>query len=145
MPRVVAHLLGSFLAGAATFGGSVFAFLLLVMMDGGARSANPTGLESAVIDDGRVIVYRRAPVPAHGLAPARSLSAAAAALLGREESEVVARLGVPSRQQLASPGKILHYDRRDCTVEVHLFPDYRRGKLYALDVLDTGGRHECLG
>lgn len=139
------HLLGSLCGGAGVFTASVAGFLLLSIMDGAATMPpDPVAQQAAFLaGDGVKVLYRPQAARARAFPQAKPVTAETAAIVvGRTEAELVARLGYPSREQAAAPGKILRYDGAGCTVEIHLFPD-TRGGMRALDVL-TDGAADCL-
>jgi hypothetical protein len=138
-----------FRSGALLVGG-VVVLLSLRMGDGSVRPSDPAAIEMAMLKSNPVAVVTQLasrPAPERHLQPAsRTVSnQLTAALLGRSEAEVVARLGLPDREGDAEPGKVLRYNRPDCAIEVYLFPEAHGGRLSVLDVLDAGkAQDSCL-
>lgn len=68
-------------------------------------------------------------------------------VVGKSEAEVIALLGRPATEQVASAVKVLHFQAEGCAVEVHLFPDVRHGGYRALEMTGAGDTAPpyCLG
>lgn len=68
-------------------------------------------------------------------------------VVGKSDHEVVALLGQPAQERVASAVKVMQFQTHDCAVEVHFFPDVKQGGFRALEV--TGGGPlappQCLG
>lgn len=68
-------------------------------------------------------------------------------VVGKSDHEVVALLGRPAHERVASAVKVMQFQAPDCAVEVHFFPDVKQGGFRALEV--TGGAPlappQCLG
>ena len=57
-------------------------------------------------------------------------------VVGKSEADVIALLGQPADEQVASAAKVMRFTAEGCAVEVHLFPDVKQG---GYRVLETSG------
>jgi hypothetical protein len=120
---------------------AAFAILLTPTVDGAATTPpDPVAQQAAFLaGDGVKVLYRpQASRPRPQTAGQPVAAETAAAILGRSEAEVIARLGRPTHVQAREPGKILRYEGAGCALEIHLFPDTRDG-MRALDMRATAG------
>lgn len=68
-------------------------------------------------------------------------------VVGKSEADVIALLGRPSQEQMASAAKVMRFAADGCAVEVHLFADVKQGGYRVLETTGAGTvpASQCLG
>jgi hypothetical protein len=67
-------------------------------------------------------------------------------VVGKSETDLIALLGRPRHEQVASAAKVMRFAAEGCEVEVHLFPDVKQGGYRVLETSGGGmAPSQCLG
>ncbi|GEM_PF-3658997 len=68
-------------------------------------------------------------------------------VVGKSEADVIALLGQPADEQVASAAKVMRFTAEGCAVEIHLFPDVKQGGYRVLETSGGGSvpAPQCLG
>lgn len=115
-----------------------------------ASAARPAAATNKATDPKATNKSTTSAEPTKQDSPKDTANAGPIELVGKSESEVRALLGPPNSEEERAPGKTWHYRDKQCTVDVHLYPDVQTRQFGTLayevksDDSTDQGKRSCL-